>query len=95
MVKNVWSRIVVGGLVFGAPRGELPVQTQTRLPRAFRDYTTHSSENRREQTGEAGGRLQDSRGEDPLESETWLSKCASVLERLSVIIPVLQTKKIK
>ena len=59
------------------------------------DYTTHSSENRREQTGEAGGRLQDSRGEEPLESETWLRKCASVFGRLSVIIPVLHTSEIK
>jgi hypothetical protein len=39
LVTNGWSRIVVFGLVFGAPRGELPVQTDsTRLLRAFTNF---------------------------------------------------------
>ena len=59
------------------------------------DYTTHSPDNSGEQTGEAGGRLQDGRGEEPLKSETWLRTCASVFWRLSIIIPVLHTSEIK
>ena len=74
---------------------EYPKNRQDLGEENIGDYTTHSPDNSREQTGEAGGRLQDGRGEEPLKSETGLRTCASVFGRLSVIIPVLHTSEIK